>query len=203
MSSVVASMPPQLDPGVLTASVETRRGVLGMSWTIATEASLFVILFFAYFFLNHGAIRWPNEPPKLTLAFVMLVALLASSAVIAWGERQLSAGFQVRARGAIVTTILMGLIFLGIQAEEYREHLRTLKPTSNTYGSIFYTIVSFHAAHVVAGLLILGFTLFLPQLGSATKSPHRPLKAAALYWHFVDAVWVVVVVVLYVIPNVR
>jgi heme/copper-type cytochrome/quinol oxidase subunit 3 len=203
MSAAVLTTPPQLDPGILTASVETRRGVIGMSWTIATEASLFVILFFAYFFLNHGAIRWPNPPPKLGLALIMLALLLASSAVIAWGKRQLTAGFQVRTRVAIAATILMGVVFLGIQTMEYRDHLRTLKPTTNTYGSIFYAIVSFHAAHVVAGLLILGFTLFLPNLGSATKSPHRPLRAAALYWHFVDAVWVVVVLVLYVIPNIR
>jgi heme/copper-type cytochrome/quinol oxidase subunit 3 len=87
-----------------------------------------------------------------------------------------------------------------IQFFEYREHLKTLLPTSNAYGSIFYTITSFHAAHLTLGMLMLLYVLFLPEIGSGQKPPHRPLANAALYWHFVDVVWVFVVAILYVGP---
>lgn len=204
MSTVAATMPPVVDRGALVATVEDRRGVFGMKLTIATEASLFVVLFFSYFFLNDGSWYWPNqEPPKLALALCMVVILLFSSAVIAWGEQQLKYGFEFRARAAVVATIFLGLIFMAVQALEYHQHLKTLTPVTNVYGSIFYTIVTFHAAHVIAGLLILSFVVFLPQLGVGTRSPHQALHAAALYWHFVDAVWVVVVFTLYVLPHLR
>ncbi len=204
MSAVAATMPPVVDRGVLVPAVEDRRGVFGMKLTIATEGSLFVVLFFSYFFLNNGSWYWPNqEPPKLALAFCMLAILLVSSLVIAWGEKQLKRGFELRARAAIGATIFLGLIFMAVQTLEYHQHLKTLTPRTNVYGSIFYTIVTFHAAHVIAGLVILSFVVFLPQLGAGTRSPHQPLHAAALYWHFVDAVWIAVVLILYVLPHLR
>jgi heme/copper-type cytochrome/quinol oxidase subunit 3 len=87
---------------------------------------------------------------------------------------------------------------------EYRDHLKTLKPTTDAYGSLFYTITSIHGLHVVLGLLMLGYVLVLPHIGpNANKSPHRPLHTASLYWHFVDSVWVIIVTLLYVVPNVR
>jgi heme/copper-type cytochrome/quinol oxidase subunit 3 len=86
---------------------------------------------------------------------------------------------------------------------EYRDHLKTLKPTTDAYGSIFYTITSFHAAHLILGLLMLCYVFALPEIGPARKPPHRALHNAGLYWHFVDLIWVVVVVLLYVVPNIR
>jgi heme/copper-type cytochrome/quinol oxidase subunit 3 len=76
-----------------------------------------------------------------------------------------------------------------------------LKPTTDAYGSIFYTITSLHGAHVALGLLMLLYVLVLPQIGPGQKPPHRSLHNASLYWHFVDAVWLFIVALLYVAPN--
>ena len=103
----------------------------------------------------------------------------------------------------LLATVVMGLAFLVLTSFEYMEHLKELQPTTNVYGSIFYTITTFHAAHVILGLLMLGFVAILPQWEPTDRPPHRPFHNAALYWHFVDTVWVFVFVFLYVAPNLR
>lgn len=186
------------------ARIDTRRGTGGMMLTIATEGFLFVMFFFAYFYAAKGGWRWLDEkPPKLLLAFVMLGILLSSSLVIWWGEQQVKKQRYALGRVAVVVTLIMGLVFLGVQTIEYRNHLKELTPQSDVYGSIFYTITSFHAAHVVVGLLILFYVLILPRYEPVTAPPHRPYHNAAMYWHFVDFVWVWIVALLYVAPNLR
>jgi heme/copper-type cytochrome/quinol oxidase subunit 3 len=173
-----------------------------MSLFIVTEGMLFVALFFAYFYLARGQRHWPMDPPpKLTLALIMLAVLLASSVILQWGENVSRRGRTAAARGALAVTVVLGLVFLGLQAFEYRDHLRTLLPTTDAYGSIFYTITSIHGAHVVLGLSLLLYTLVLPRLEPTDRPPHRPLHNASLYWHFVDGVWIVIVALLYLLPH--
>ena len=198
MNAVTTAALPTIPHGI----VDDRRGTWGMLLFIVTEACLFVMLFFTYFYLGHVSRGpWPPEPPKLKLALLMLAVLLASSAVLHWGERAERRGRAGVAKLAIVGTILMGLGFIWLQALEYRDHLRTLTPRTNAYGSIFYTLTSVHAAHVVLGLLMLAYVLVLPEIGPSQKPPHRALHNAALYWHFVDLVWLVIVGLVYVMPN--
>jgi cytochrome c oxidase subunit III len=204
MSVTTETMPPMTEREPVIYPVDDQRGTAGMMLFIATEAFLFILLFFSYFYLSRGDARWlREEPPKLPLAFVLLVILLSSSGVIFWGERQIKKGNTFRARISLVATIVLGLIFMGVQVVEYADHLKTLSPRTNAYGSIFYTITSFHAAHVIMGLLILAYVLILPHLEPTTEPPHRPFHNAAMYWHFVDIVWIFVVALLYVLPNLR
>ncbi|HTK29673.1 MAG TPA: heme-copper oxidase subunit III [Vicinamibacterales bacterium] len=177
------------------------RGTWAMLLFIATEATLFVCLFFSYYYLGHDKPIWPPEPPKWKLAVVMLAVLFTSSGVLHWGERQDRSGRPGAARGAVGATVALGLLFLGVQALEFRNHLQDLQPTTSAYGSIFYTITSIHAAHLILGLLMLIYVLLLPDIGPAARPPHRPLHNASLYWHFVDVVWLVIVGLLYAAPN--
>ena len=179
------------------------RGTWAMSLFIATEAALFVCLFFSYYYLGQGQPVWPPEPPQFRLALVMLVVLLTSSGILHWGERRAERGALGAARGATAATAVLGVAFLGLQVLEYRNHLLKLRPTTNAYGSIFYTLTSIHAAHVVLGICMLLFVLALPDITGASKPPHRPLHNASLYWHFVDLVWVLIVALIYVAPNVK
>jgi len=182
---------------------DDRRGTWGMVLFITTEAVLFLMLFFSYFYLGRDKPRWPtDEPPRLSVALAMLVALGASSVILVWGERQIRAGREGVARAAAVGTIVLGAAFLALQALEYREHLEKLAPSTDAYASIFYTITSVHALHVALGLLMLAYVVALPSLESA-EPPHRAFRNVSLYWHFVDAVWFVIVALLYVLPNVK
>jgi cytochrome c oxidase subunit 3 len=194
----VATMPVR----ALPAQLETERGSYGMMLTILTEGFLFISLFASYFMLGSNKERWRiEELPKLHYALPMLVVLLVSSVVLHWGERQVKKASYGSARLALGLTILVGFGFLALSALDYREHWRTLTPYSDSYGSIFYTIVSFHAAHVIVGLLILAYVLVLPRYAPTAESPYRPYHVAAMYWHFVDVVWIFVVAILYVGPH--
>lgn len=185
-----------------TLPLEERRGVYAMWCVIATESALFASLFAAYFYLGANKERWQvDKPPKLLLAFILLAILVSSSVVLAWGERQVKKGRYALGRLMLAITISLGLVFIVLQGYEYQDHWKTLTPFSDSYGSIFYTITSFHAAHVIVGLLMLTYVLVLPRYAPARESPFRPYETVALYWHFVDVVWVLVVVILYVIPN--
>ncbi len=200
MTTLVAAGAQVMMPHGVT---DERRGTWGMLLFILTEAALFLMLFFSYSYLAHASRGpWPPEPPKLMLALVMLVVLLSSSAVLHLGERAEKNGRTGTARAFMGATILMGIGFLVLQTLEYRDHLKTLTPTTNAYGSIFYTITSFHAAHLLLGLCMLLYVLVLPQIGPGQKPPHRSLHNASLYWHFVDLVWVLIVALLYVAPNI-
>jgi heme/copper-type cytochrome/quinol oxidase subunit 3 len=179
------------------------RGSWAMWMFIATEATLFVCLFFAYYYLGHDKPVWPPEPPKLKLALPMLGILLTSSVTLHAGEKAERSGSPGFARLMVAATVVLGLVFLGVQTLEYHNHLRELQPTTDAYGSIFYTITSFHAAHLILGLLMLAYVLVLPEIGAGRKPPHHPLHNASLYWHFVDFVWLFIVGLLYVVPNLR
>jgi heme/copper-type cytochrome/quinol oxidase subunit 3 len=186
----------------LVTAIDDRLGTRGMLLFIATEAMLFVLLFFSYYYLAHGNWVWSQEkPPKLLFAIPLLLILLTSSGVLHWGETQVRQHAYGRGRIALAVTIALGLVFLVLQGFEYRDHLKTLTPATDAYGSIFYAITTTHALHVVVGLCMLSYVLLLPQLEPTDRPPHRPLHNATLYWHFVDVVWVVVVSVLYILPN--
>ena len=182
--------------------LETERGPFAMMLTILTEAFLFIVLFASYFMLANNKDRWRiDEPPKLNFALPMLVILLISSLVIHWGGKQLKQGRYESARVAMAITIVIGLCFMVLQGFEYHDHWKHLTPFTDSYGSIFYTITSFHAAHVTVGLLMLGYILFLPRYAATDEAPYRPYHVGAMYWHFVDVVWIFVVAILYVAPH--
>jgi cytochrome c oxidase subunit III len=183
---------------------DQKRGWYGMWCVIATEFMLFVCMFGAYYFLGNNKYRWAQEmPPKLRYPILLLVLLLSSSGVLIWGERQIKHANFLAGRLALWVTVAMGIGFLILQSFEYMDHWKELTPYSDSYGSIFYAITTLHAVHVVAGLLMLGFVGVLPRYGETAGSPHRTYKTVSLYWHFVDAVWVIIVLLLYVIPNIQ
>jgi cytochrome c oxidase subunit 3 len=182
--------------------LDEERGTLGMWLCIVTEALLFVSMFFAYFYIGHRNRHWPASPPERKLALVLL-GILAGSSVIVWAaEKLLERGHRVAARLAIWLTIAAGAVFLWVQTLEYRAHLQELWPTDDAYASLFYAITSLHGLHVIVGLCLLMFVGLLPRLEPVDRPPHRPLHNAALYWHFVDVVWLFVVGLLYLLPYV-
>jgi heme/copper-type cytochrome/quinol oxidase subunit 3 len=171
---------------------------------IATEFMLFVCMFGSYYYLGTNR-HWNNTetPPKLTYAFILLAILLLSSVVLMWGERQVKNDAFGAARAALWITVGIGLAFVVLQCFEYIDHWKTLAPYSDSYGSIFYAITTLHALHVIAGLLMLSYVGILPRYGETRGTPHRVYSTVALYWHFVDFVWILVVALLYVAPSLQ
>lgn len=182
--------------------LNTTRGTLSMPLFIATEAALFAMLFAAYWYLGKGKPLWPmDEPPKLNYAIPMLILLAASSFVLLWGERQVTRRKIGPGNLAIVVVVIMGLGFIALSVLEYMEHLKHLSPFQDAYGSIFYTTTTLHGAHLVLGLFMLLYVLLLPKIEPRRDPPHRRYHNAAMYWHFVDSMWLFIVIILYIIPN--
>jgi len=193
-------------PAVVQGSdVPTRDiGWWGMALACATEGSLFAYLIASYFYLASGSTSWPPagiERPMLALPLLMMLILLASSVALAWGERGIRGGNRRRLGIGLGASILLGLAFLAVQGFEYHEKLRHFAPKTHAYGSLFYTITGFHGAHVTVGLLILGFTALRAARGHFTSGRYQGVSIAALYWHFVDGVWIAIVATLYVSPH--
>lgn len=200
MSSVPADI--FSSPPIAQLKLDEERGTYGVWLVILTESFLFITLFFSYFYLANRTGRWQVEiPPPLTLVLILLGILILSSIVLRFfGEKPVEKGHYGAARAGVAATIVLGLIFLGLEGFAFSQSWPTITPATDSYGSIFYVIQFFHAAHVMAGLLMLTYVLFLP-LGPAQRTPYRPLHAAALYWHFVDVVWIFVVFILFILPH--
>jgi cytochrome c oxidase subunit 3 len=97
----------------------------------------------------------------------------------------------------LLLTVILGSIFLSIQAWEYTHSDFT--PSTGVFGSTFFTLTGFHGAHVTAGVLFLLVCFFRSLRGDFTKDRHFAVSAVEMYWHFVDIVWVVLFLVLYII----
>ncbi|GAB3137622.1 hypothetical protein GCM10027290_03660 [Micromonospora sonneratiae] len=195
-------------PGASVFAVETpagrSTGWWGMVLLVATEATLFAVLLGSYFYLRFQAgPHWPPvgiEPPELVRPFIMTALLLPSSLPVIWAERGIRRGEQWRLRTGLATTILLGLSFLAMQATEYADNLELFTFTTDVYGSLFYTITGFHGAHVTIGLLMLGWLLVAAFRGSFDARRHERVRIVALYWHFVDLVWVAILFTVYLSP---
>jgi heme/copper-type cytochrome/quinol oxidase subunit 3 len=194
--------PPERRYALDKLPIDQRRGYWAIWCVIATEGMLFICMFGGYYFLGTNKDRWAEEvPPKLLYALILLAILVVSSVVLEWGDKQVEKGRFGAARLAVWITVLIGLIFLGLQGYEYADEWKMLAPYSDSYGSIFYAITSLHAAHVIFGVLMLCYLGVLPRYGDTAGTPHRAYKAIAIYWHFVDVVWIWVVILLYLIPT--
>ena len=147
---------------------------------------------------------WPATVPKLPLPILNTCLLLASSGVAWWAERGIRDAKRGRLAAGVGIAIALGVAFLALQGVEYfREYSGGLTPTHEAYGSLFYTITSFHGAHVFVGLVMLSVVLVRTLRGHFGAARHEAVSNAILYWHFVDAVWLAVFTSLYVTPHLR
>ena len=180
-------------------------GGWAMSLFVLNEGVFFAYLLFSYFYLqarSHGV--WPPAGgPDLRLAIPNTVILLASSITAWWGARDLERrGSSSRLRAGLILSMILGAIFLGIQGIEFAS--KSFGPSAHAYGSTFFTVTGFHAAHVLMGLLILGFALARvsrARRGRSAGDEPVVVRNAVLYWHFVDAVWLAVFFSLYITPR--
>lgn len=165
---------------------------------IATEAMLFAGLISSYFYLRFGAEEWPLgdiPPPELLLPSIGTVLLLTSSATAHWAEKSVAAGRVRRMQVGLGATIALGAGFLGILAYEYAHAGFT--PQDNAYGSVFFGVTGFHGLHLLAGVGMLLAVAVAAWEGEYDEERHLPVRLSILYWHFVDAVWIVVFSSLY------
>jgi heme/copper-type cytochrome/quinol oxidase subunit 3 len=184
------------------AVVRHAPGWWGMVWLCATEAMLFACLLASYFFLRgsvQGFYAEGGRYPSLTLPLPMTAILLASSATMWWGEQGIKRGDQTRLRIGLAVTFVLGVVFLLLQATEFRRS--AFGPTVSAYHSIFYATTGFHGLHVAMGLLMNLYVQLRAWRGHFSERRHQAVQNVSLYWHFVDAVWLVILTSLYLSPR--
>jgi heme/copper-type cytochrome/quinol oxidase subunit 3 len=177
-------------------------GWWGMVWFIATEAMLFACFIASYLYLRGNYVAMWEEGghnPSLKFPIIMTVLLLSSSVVMWWGERGIKQGDQMRLRIGMGVAWVLALLFLVLQGWEYASKDYSIK--ASAYDSIFVTTTSFHGAHVAAGLLMSLFVQSRAWLGHFTAKRHLAVQNVALYWHFVDTVWLAIFITMYLSPR--
>jgi cytochrome c oxidase subunit 3 len=177
------------------------RGKVGMACLILAEATIFLIFVVAYLFYVGKSLSGPTPRDVLTLPIFATICLLSSSATIHFAVAALHAGKRGLCSLWLAATLLLGGIFLGSTALEWYHLIYSdgLSIRTNLFGTTYYSLVGLHATHVIIGLFMLALALLFSLNGAITGKHAERLEVLSLYWHFVDGVWVVVFLVVYVL----
>ena len=184
-------------------AMDTRaNGWWAMIFTVFTEASLFVYLLFSYYYLAvqpHAPGTFPQGgSPPLALASSNTAILLASSAAVGWAQLSIEHDRKWRLVTGLGTGAVLGAIFLIVQLFEWSS--QPFELSSSPYSSLYFVITGLHLVHVAVGLLILAALTCWSYLGYFNSRRFAHIHIGALYWHFVDAVWIVVFITFYITP---
>jgi cytochrome c oxidase subunit 3 len=173
---------------------------LGMLLFIISEIMIFGAFFTAYFFIRVvGGAEWPapgDHLPKLIAGFNTAI-LISSSFTIHFAQESIKKNNRLGLQLGMVATFMLGLTFLFIQINEYA-HIG-FSPQDNAQGSIFYGLTGLHGAHVTIGLVLLAFVTIRSFRGHFSADSYKGMEIPGIYWHFVDVMWIVVYLTIYII----
>jgi cytochrome c oxidase subunit 3 len=177
------------------------RGTVAMYSLIFAETTIFAIFVVAYIYYIGKDDFGPKPSEVLELPIFNTVCLLSSSFFIWLAERAIEHGRKLSFTLWWFVTIVLGSIFLAGTAVEWRKLIYHdgLTVRTNLFGTTYYSLVGLHASHVIIGLTLMLIVLILALAGRVHQEHAHRIKTLGLYWHFVDAVWVVVFTVVYLI----
>jgi cytochrome c oxidase subunit 3 len=168
---------------------------------ILTESAFFSIFVAAYVFYIGKSLTGPYPRDVLTPPILNTVCLLSSSITIVLALRALQAGSALGFRLWWLVTVLLGLEFLIGTGWEWYDLIyhHGLTIHTNLFGTTFYSLVGLHAFHVTVGLIALSIVMVLALRRPIGGAHEERLEVLSWYWHFVDCVWIVVFLTVYVI----
>jgi cytochrome c oxidase subunit 3 len=178
--------------------------VLGILLFIISEVMVFGAFFTAYFFIRvvQGTEWFPVDGFSLPkgVAGVNTAILLSSSLTMHWALVSIRHGNRAGLRAGLVLTTLLGATFLTVQITEYVNLTEEgMTPQLFAQGSVFYGLTGLHGAHVLIGLVLLATTTLRAFRGHYSPEAHQGVEVPGIYWHFVDAMWVVVFSTVYLL----
>jgi len=188
-----------------TATLEGRNKVTGFWLFLGGETVLFGCLFATYLTLRGQTLdgKTPFELFNLPMVGLTTFILLTSSltsvfAVMALHKRNLKGLL-----GWLAVTVGFGLSFLGLEIYEFVEYVHEGHTfMANAFGTSFYTLVGFHGAHVAFGVIWITILILQGLKKGLTTVTAPKFYVAALYWHFIDVVWVFIFTVVYLMGKV-
>lgn len=177
------------------------RGKVGMACLIIAESAIFTIFVVAYLYYTGKSLTGPTPREVLETPIFFTVCLLSSSLTIHLASKLLERGNRGAFLALWFLTIVLGSFFMYGTAREWHrliyEHGLTI--STNLFGTTYYSLVGLHATHVTVGLLMLTIVLLFGLAGRVGREQSARIDVLSMYWHFVDAVWVVVFTVVYVL----
>ncbi len=174
---------------------------VGLACLILTESALFSIFVVAYLFYMGKSLNGPFPKEVLEFPWLGSIALFGSSFTVVMGERFLVRGHK---KGFLLwwgLTIALGAFFVYFTAAEWWHLIfkEGLTINTNVFGTTFYSLVGLHASHVLVGLVLLSIVFFAGLRDRIPAHHHEHIEMVSWYWHFVDAIWIVVLTVVYII----
>jgi cytochrome c oxidase subunit 3/cytochrome o ubiquinol oxidase subunit 3 len=172
-----------------------------MACLIIAESAIFTIFVVAYLFYIGKSLSGPTPREVLETPIFYTICLLSSSLTVHFAGKFLERGSRAAFLVMWLLTIVLGGLFLYGTGQEWHrliyEHGLTI--STNLFGTTYYSLVGLHAFHVTVGLILLTIVLLLGLAGRVGPEQSARVDVLSLYWHFVDAVWVVVFTVVYVL----
>jgi cytochrome c oxidase subunit 3/cytochrome o ubiquinol oxidase subunit 3 len=177
------------------------KGVVGMTCLIIAESAIFTIFVVAYLFYLGKSLGGPTPQQVLELPILNTICLLSSSVTITFALSSLRKDDTTRFTYWWLATIILGAYFLFGTGHEWHRLIyeKGLTIKTNLFGTTFYSLVGLHASHVLVGLVALLIVMAFAVAGRVKKEHAERAHVLALYWHFVDTVWIVVFTVVYII----
>ena len=177
------------------------KGTVGMACLIAAESAIFTIFVVAYLYYIGKSVSGPTPREVLHLPIFATVCLLSSSLTIHAAVAAIRKGNLGTFRLWWFITLALGAIFLFETGREWNHLIyhEGLTISTNLFGTTYYSLVGLHAFHVTVGLIGLLTVLLLALVGKVRQEHARNVDVFAMYWHFVDVVWIVVFTVVYII----
>lgn len=186
--------------GRFLAHLEPRK--LGMWAFLASEVMFFGALIgtFIAFKIDHpGAFKAAHEVLSLPLATLGTTVLIVSSFAVVMGLEAIQADDRRVFFNWMGLTLLLGALFLGVQAFEWYELMHEGIKAGNIFGTAFFVTTGFHGLHVLIGVAWLGLLMLRAARGMYSSTNNLGIELFGLYWHFVDVVWIVLFTVIYLI----
>jgi cytochrome c oxidase subunit III len=177
------------------------RGRVAMYCLIIAESAIFTIFVVAYIYYIGRSLSGPTPKDVLEVPIFNTICLFSSSLTIWLAERALEHK-KIKVFGAWwALTLILGLVFIIGTGIEWHTLIyeKGLTISTNVFGTTFYSLVGLHASHVIVGLTGLSVVLIFTLTGHLRYEHSERVQVFALYWHFVDAIWVVVFSVVYIL----
>ena len=175
---------------------------LGVWAFLSSETIFFSALIVTYLVLHGKNVSGPSPHDVLNvpLTAVNTFVLICSSFTMVSALAAIQRGETKKLRLWLIATILLGAAFLGGQVTEFTLLIgQGLSLSRNVFGATFFTLTGFHGAHVLVGLIWIGFVLTKAFKGELNRENHLSVELVGLYWHFVDLVWIIIFTVVYLI----
>src|SRR6202451_2415475 len=177
------------------------RGKVAMAGLIIAESAIFTIFVVAYLFYLGKSITGPTPAEVLETPIFYTICLLSSSLTIHFAAKSLERDYRRLFLALWMLTIALGGLFLYGTAQEWHRliYQHGLTISTNLFGTTYYSLVGLHAFHVTAGLIMLSVVAIFGLTGRVGVEQSGHIEVLSMYWHFVDAGWVVVFTVVYVL----